>query len=352
MGGALCAGGAVFAGGGGVSAGEVFAVGFSRWKRGPLRLCLAGRRVRFVAGWEAVPAGAMVVVWGMGAVPEGWAGAVLRVEDGFLRSVGLGAELVRPLSWVVDGRGMYFDASRPSDLEVVLMETAFSSALLARARALRAAIVAGGVTKYNVGRGRWQRPAGVGRVILVPGQVESDASLVYGAPGVCTNAELLAAVRAGNPGAFVVYKPHPDVVAGLRAAGSVVQGADAVVTDVAMGALLSAVDEVHCMTSLAGFEALLRGKRVVCYGQPFYAGWGLTCDVVPVVRRSRRLTLDELVAGALIVFPRYMNRAGTALVSPEAALAELVAWRGRPAWWRWGGEGLWRAVLRCVVGVR
>ena len=70
-----------------------------------------------------------------------------------------------------------------------------------------------------------------------------------------------------------------------------------------MGELLAAVDEVHVLTSLAGFEALQRGKRVVTYGQPFYAGWGLTEDIYPVDRRTRRLSLDELVAGALIVYP-------------------------------------------------
>jgi capsular polysaccharide export protein len=37
-------------------------------------------------------------------------------------------------------------------------------------------------------------------------------------------------------------------------------------------------DELHTMTSLSGFEALMHGKRVFCYGMPFYAGWGLTQD--------------------------------------------------------------------------
>ncbi|MBK8579299.1 MAG: hypothetical protein IPN78_14060, partial [Candidatus Accumulibacter sp.] len=77
-------------------------------------------------------------------------------------------------------------------------------------------------------------------------------------------------------------------------------------------------------TSLTGFEALLRGKSVTCYGQPFYSGWGLTVDVVPNPRRVRRLLLDELVAGALIEYPVYLSRQGVDLITPEQALDELL----------------------------
>jgi capsular polysaccharide export protein len=193
-------------------------------------------------------------------------------------------------------------------------------------------------------------------VVLVPGQVESDASLRYGAPGLRSNMDLLRAARAANPDAHLVYKPHPDVLAGLRAAGEGEAQApawcDEQVADAAMGELLGAVDEVHVLTSLAGFEALLRGKAVTCYGQPFYAGWGLTADRLPPPRRARRLSLDELVAGALILYPRYMSRAGGRPITPEQALDELLAWRaGEPGgapWWR----RLFRLVLRQVVGVR
>lgn len=336
----------------------VYALGFSRWKRRPLRLCLPQNEVRFISRFDHVPDGAVLVVWGMRPVPEADERgiSVVRVEDGFLRSVGLGADLIRPLSWVVDRRGIYFDARQPSDLEMLLAETVFSNELLQRAAALRERIVEEGLTKYNVGAARWRRPAGLARVILVPGQVESDASIVCGAPGINTNLGLLQAVRMANPDAYVMYKPHPDVVAGLRARGQgeddAARWCDAVVVDAPMGALLAEVDEVHCLTSLAGFEALLRGKRVVCYGQPFYAGWGLTEDKQPLARRTRRLMLDELVAGALILYPRYMSRKRHALITPEEALDELVEWRtrngGRTPWWR----KVFRAVLRRVVGVR
>jgi capsular polysaccharide export protein len=87
------------------------------------------------------------------------------------------------------------------------------------------------------------------------------------------------------------------------------------------------VDDVHCLTSLAGFEALLRGLPVTCHGLPFYAGWGLTRDLHASPRRTRRLALDELVAGALILYPTYVSRTTGHFTTPERALAELVAWR-------------------------
>jgi capsular polysaccharide export protein len=265
------------------------------------------------------------------------------VEDGFLRSVGLGAELVQPLSWVFDDVGIYYDATRPSRLEKLLQETAFDDALLVRAAALRAAIVVSGITKYNLGGSAWQRPATAGPVILVPGQVESDASIQWGAPAVKTNLGLLRAVRAARPDAWLVYKPHPDVLSGVRKPGRDEHHAaavcDEVVTTAPVHALIAAVDEVHVLTSLAGFEALLRDKPVTCWGQPFYAGWGLTRDCVPVVRRTRRLALDELVAATLILYPDYVSRRSGVYTTPERALAELRAWRDEAP------EGGWRRGL-------
>jgi capsular polysaccharide export protein len=331
---------------------------FSFWKRRAVRLCFPGIQVKFVFDASQVPQGAFLAVWGMTPVPTQLAGefTVARLEDGFLRSVGLGADLIQPLSWVVDRQGIYYDATRPSDLEHLLASSVFAAPLLERAALLRERIVSAGLTKYNVGSTRWQRPLRAEKVILVPGQVESDNSLKYGAPGLRTNINLLKAVRQSNPDAYIVYKPHPDVVARLRAGGAGEDTArgwcDEWVSDVSMPDLLRETDEVHVLTSLAGFEALMRGKAVTCYGQPFYSGWGLTADIVPQRRRGRRLTLDELVAGALIEYPLYFSRKGDRLVSPEQAIDELIAWRAREGvtvpWWR----ELCRIALRRIVGVR
>jgi capsular polysaccharide export protein len=334
---------------------EVEALGFSLRKRKHVRRFLPECSVRFLPNRQTPSNGAAILLWGSReAGPLGDSSRrILRMEDGFLRSVGLGADLTAPMSWVIDSCGIYYDASQPSDLERLLQQHRFDDALMTRAAALRESLVTSGITKYNVGRNVWVRPATARRVVLVPGQVEQDASIKYGSPVIHRNCDLLAAVRAACPEAYIVYKPHPDVVSGLRRAGkgetSASRWYDEIVEDVDMGFLLDEVDEVHTLTSLTGFEALLRGRRVVTYGQPFYAGWGLTEDRVPVQRRTRRLSVDALVAGALLLYPRYLSRRTGELITAEAALEELLAWRAESGDWARRLKNPTRAPVRRVL---
>jgi capsular polysaccharide export protein len=313
------------------------AVGIPARKWRHVRRFFQGSRVVFENSPKRIPSGSTILRWGKKTldISVDAQNQALTLEDGFIRSVGLGAGFATPLSWVADTRGIYFDATVPSDLEHILATEFFSKPLLERAAKLREAVVTAGVTKYNVGSGKWSPPVNGKTTILVAGQVESDASIRYGAPGIKTNMELLRAVREGNPEAHVVYKPHPDVVAGLRlrgeGEGEARRWSEEVVVDVPMGRLLEAVDEVHVLTSLAGFEALLRGKPVTTHGCPFYAGWGLTRDFCePIARRGRLLKLDELVAAALILYPVYVSRVSKAYTTPERALWELRNWDSLP----------------------
>jgi len=307
-----------------------YAFGFSPWKRRIVRRFVTGR-LRFVYWGRQIPPHAEVLIWGTRPAPLHAPASIhlTRLEDGFIRSVGLGADLIPPLSWVLDRTGMYYDATRPSDLENLLNDADFDHTVLTRAEQLRNALVSSGLTKYNVGTTPWQRPQNSRPVLLVVGQVESDASIRLGGIDIKSNQALLETVRKANPKAYVIYKPHPDVVAGLRKQGRLDASGlcDEVVTDVGMHTLIQEVDEVHVITSLAGFEALLRDKPVYCYGQPFYAGWGLTKDRHPHPRRTKTRSLQELIAASLILYPRYVSRKTHQQISPEAALAELVAWR-------------------------
>lgn len=340
----------------------VHALGFSWRKRPLLKQFIGSSEIRFIGSVDDVPDGATVAVWASGPYGTGCTDAALHnprktrfnrlfVEDGFLRSVGLGADLMRPLSWVIDRRGIYYDASRPSDLEHLLQAAEFDVETVHRAARLRGNLVTSGLTKYNVGTQVWSRPAQAGqrRVVLVPGQVETDASIRYGATGIKTNLDLLKAARQAHPEGWLIYKPHPDVVAGLRGTGvhedQADRHCDELVTGVSMGALLDAVDIVHVMTSLAGFEALLRGKQVVCHGAPFYAGWGLTQDALKIARRARTLNINQLVAGVLLQYPTYVSRITGEICPAEQALAELQAWRSEEP----GGLPVWRKILRPLV---
>jgi capsular polysaccharide export protein len=325
-------------------------LGMSFWKRRQVRHFLrssAGTPVfgrtqnAAITGARRRP-GSSIAVWASRA-PAGLAEAaeesgipLIRVEDGFIRSVGLGSDFIPAASLVLDSRGMHFDPRVRSDLERLLAETEFDATLIERARDLIARLVALGITKYNVGDTDLaiELPAGRQR-ILVPGQVEDDLSVRLGGEGITRNLDLLARVRTANPDAFILYKPHPDVEAGHRegkiADAVATNFADIVIRDISTAVVLAEIDELHTLTSLAGFEALLRGRRVVVYGRPFYAGWGLTVDLAGIDRR-RRLTLEELVAGALILYPRYLDPVTRLPCKPELVIERLA----NPELWRPG----------------
>ncbi|MEO1638509.1 MAG: capsular polysaccharide biosynthesis protein [Pseudomonadota bacterium] len=309
---------------------HITAIGFSRWKRGFVKTFLQGSTVRFRSAAHPGDTAEGVLVWGSKQAPKTAKDTtILRAEDGFLRSSGLGADLVRPLSLVIDDLGIYYDATRPSRLERILQDSTLDAAAVQRAQDLRKKITALDLTKYNLGQESWTRPANRDGVLLVVGQVETDASIRYGSPDLQSNMALLARVRQENPGAYIVYKPHPDVLAGLRAkdreAERVAELADEILTaPVGLGQLLGQVDAVHTMTSLLGFEALMRGAKVICHGLPFYAGWGLTEDRLHYPRRTRKLSLDELTHGTLIAYPRYYDYDSDCFIQPEQAVQHLA----------------------------
>ncbi|MEJ8673535.1 capsular polysaccharide biosynthesis protein [Chromobacterium amazonense] len=319
------------------SRGTLWCVGMSLWKRAVVWpfLKTPDNHVRFVRRLPtSMPSDSLVVGWGLRAPLREQAQSrglpVLAMEDGFLRSVGLGSNLQPPLSLVVDGGGLYYDYQSDSDLQALLNQARPDADDCARAARLRQRLVTGRISKYNVGSAfRLPNAAAGKKVLLVPGQVEDDASIRTGSPDIRDNLALLQATRHGNPQAWIVYKPHPDVIAGNRngavPADTLAALADQVAIDADIADCLRVSDEVHTMTSLAGFEALLQGKTVHCYGAPFYAGWGLTQDHIALPRRRRRLSLDELVHGVLIAYPRYVLPGSLGFSRAEAVVDFLEA---------------------------
>jgi capsular polysaccharide export protein len=291
------------------------------WKRKPLQQVF-GRYLKMRFG-DAATDERRLMVWAGKATPE--MGDVVRVEDGFLRSRGLGAELIPPLSLVTDTSGIYYDPTSPSDLEQLIADSpSLSNAARDRAKTVIRAVTASKLSKYNLQRDTPQLPDG--HRILVPGQVEDDASIRLGTLDVTTNRDLLLAARDARPDAVILYKPHPDVEAGLRD-GDVADAteiADMVVQNGDPIALIDAVREVWTMTSLLGFEALLRGVPVTCLGQPFYSGWGLTTDRHPHPRRTARPDLTALAHAALIDYPRYFDPK-SGLACPVEVIIERLA---------------------------
>ena len=303
------------------------ASGMRLWKRKPLQHFFGAHRPVVFADdpAKARRTERPWMVWA-GKAQVGHADAT-QIEDGFVRSRGLGAELVPPLSLVCDDLGIYYDPNRPSRLEKwIETRVSLRPEQQARARALIDALIKGALSKYNLERTTPDLDGlGTGRRILVPGQVEDDASIRTGTDVISTNFALLQAARTAHPDAVILYKPHPDVEAGLRTGmidASTV--ADRVLDRCDPISLLNNVDEVWTMTSLLGFEALLRGIPVVTLGAPFYAGWGLTDDRGDVPPRRRTdVSLDGLVHAALIDYPRYLDPI-TGLSCPVEVVVERL----------------------------
>lgn len=274
---------------------------------------------------EAAAGGGFAVAWTSRLEPQLEAKCsekgvdLIRIEDGFVRSVGLGAGWVSALSLAVDRRGIHYDARRPSDLEHLLKTATLSDDACRQGAAIREQLVALRLSKYNLPASRETKPIHCARpIVLVPGQVADDASIrtlvcdhLDPVHGGNINLQLLRAVRQRHPKAFIVFKPHPDVTSGLRSGavdrGEMLRLADLVADDQDVISVIEACDHVETISSLTGFEALLRGRTVTVHGLPFYAGWGLTEDLTPARRRGRRRTLDELVFLAMNVYTRHVD---------------------------------------------
>ncbi|GAA4186875.1 capsular polysaccharide biosynthesis protein [Shinella granuli] len=291
------------------------------------------------------------------------------IEDGFLRSNRPNAARTPPLSLALDSRRPYFDSRGPSDLEVLLETHDFSAdpQLLERARAGIRLIVEGGLSKYNMASsltlsgllGPKTQPR-----VLVIGQVEDDASIQYGCDQAITNNDLVRIAAEENPGAEIIYKPHPDVLNGVREAQSnpadVEHLCRVLRENVPLAQSFETIDKAYAITSLGGFEALLRNIPLTVLGCPFYAGWGLTDDRQSNARRTRRRTVEEIFAAAYLLYPRYFEPKTGESYSFEQAVDWLKARLRDPerykyefdidipvVWQPWGPFGLlgWRHLL-------
>lgn len=308
---------------------RLYLVGFSLWKRAFMQAFChhLAEELRFVRKPpKRLTGDEQVLVWGS-RHPD--LTSAIRVEDGFIRSRGLGSNLCRPSSLSIDPVGIYFDCRTPSGLEQLLNYQQLTEQEVMRGQALLDLLKRHGVSKYNVGTVQPFTPPTDGRTrVLVVGQVDGDASILTGSPTIRSNEQLLWAVRAAKPEAHIIYKPHPDVVAGNRAgaisAACLAECVDSQVLDIGLTSLYPHVDELHTMTSLSGFEALVQGVKVTTWGQPFYSGWGLTTDAHPPARRQRNLPLAALVYLTLVAYPLYIDWQTGLWISPEQLIRQLA----------------------------
>ena len=272
------------------------------------------------------------LIWGMksSVLPKG-SHSIFRMEDGFIRSVGLGADLRRPSSLVLDDEGIYYNGKQASRLETLLNNCNLTEYDLQRATNLKERLIDSAVTKYNVDTASdtsgFREKAGQKEIILVTGQFQQDLSMEFGAVDIKDNLSLLKVVRSEFPKAYIIFKEHPDVYSGVRPGRlndkDVMNYADEYLTDTSLLSLFMVVDRVCTICSLSGFEALCRGVKVNTYGLPFYGGWGLTSDRHEFPRRKKLRSIEELAFISLVLYARYINWNTRKLTTPEYIISAI-----------------------------
>ena len=257
------------------------------------------------------------------------------IEDGWIRSIRPGDNEL-PRSLILDRTGIYYDAGTPSDLERLIADNAADTDAEVRLRAERgiARLRRDAISKYNDGPMLGAPALGLAprdgrRRVLVVDQTYGDASIAAGMADAASFIRMLAAARAENPGAEIVVKIHPEVVTGskpgyLAELSAGLHGVRVIAVPVNPWSLLEIVDHVYVVTSQLGFEALMAGRPVSCFGAPFYAGWGLTDDRIAVPRRTARPTLAQMFSAAYLDYTAYIDTRSGQRISFEAALDQLV----------------------------
>ena len=234
------------------------------------------------------------------------------IEDGFLRSVDL--PYAEPgVSMLLDDVSIYYDARSPSRLELMLNSNQVPSVVeLERAKNVMSRIRELKITKYNlapiyvpsIGSGKRKK-------ILVIDQAYQDFSIPFGLASDESFQEMLEAAKNEHPDKDIIVKTHPEAFRGGRKGYFTSLKKDKNIipfTDpICPYSLIEIVDEVYCVTTQMGFEALMCGKKVHCFGMPFYGGWGVTEDRINCPRRIRKRSVEEIFHFAYIVYSRYMN---------------------------------------------
>ncbi len=236
------------------------------------------------------------------------------IEDGFIRSLGLGINDSPSFSIVEDDIGIYYDATAPSRLENILNSYDFASdkKLMQNTKKAIDLIKKYHISKYNnavdVPHTYFQNKE---KKVLVIAQTAGDASLEYGMLNNYTTDNMINAAIEENPNAKVYLKIHPDVLSGKRKSDIDIVAArkKSIVIEENFNpiSLLKHFNKVYTKTSGMGFEALLCGCECVCFGMPFYAGWGITDDRSTCSRRKAKRTVKEVFAAAYILYTRYYN---------------------------------------------
>lgn len=256
-----------------------------------------------IAGWGHKPS-----AWKARQKAKDWNLPYWALEEGFIRSV---SPTDKPMSLIIDTVGIYYDATCPSLIENMLNELRVDEHTLKRAEKILEDIKRLKISKYNDGKevqegmfnGRKER-------ILIVDQTYGDMSVILGLADEKSFRNMMEFALDNFPNSEIYIKVHPRVIAGEKKGylykGKIPKYIKIIKENYKPLSLLEYFDVVLTVSSQLGFESLFYGKKVYTFGMPFYAGWGLTEDLLKNSRRRRRRTLIEILAIAYILYPTYV----------------------------------------------
>ena len=279
-------------------------------------------------GWGRKPSGQQAV-----ELASKFKGKFKLLEDGFIRSVGLGVDGAKLLSVVEDDFGIYYDATQPSRLEYILATSEFSAKIICEARWCIDFIISNHICKYNnapdittaqVQKYELQNNSN----ILIIAQTHGDASLEYGLANQFSTLDMINAAINENLNSNILLKIHPDVLSGKKKSDIDIANLPSQIKIISENinpiSLLKHITKVYTKTSAMGFEALMCGCECVCFGVPFYAGWGLSDDRAQIPsRRNKKLSLEQLFAGAYLLYAKYIDPYSGAPTTLKRALPQI-----------------------------
>lgn len=312
---------------------------------------LSGAKPFKLASWKAEPD--LYAGWGhkptaakVRQIARDCGKPYIAFEDGFLRSV-LPGDAELPLGMIMDRTGIYYDASRPSDLEACINRRRCFGSDPSVTRTIELLRMSR-LSKYNYAvidslAGLGLRSADRRDRVLVIDQTAGDASILGAGAGSDTFDWMLKTAVSENPEADILLRVHPETMLGRKAGNFSAERLKCLVEqDAALGRVLSegrlrltpepinpwglleGCAKVYCVSSQLGFEALLAGCEVHCFGMPFYGGWGITRDrMVPAPPRRGPATLEAVFAGTYIDYSYYVDHSSKSLLHIDEAIELL-----------------------------
>lgn len=317
---------------------DVYCFGVRHWTRANIKPFLhsSHNRIVFVKSVSAakqvgIKLGDRVAIWGT-RKPDRLEELIaitgqqpIKLENGFLESLGFESKSAQPTSLLLDTKASYSACAELSTLDSILQNTNFTSQQIKKSASIRHKITAARKSRLVLKTDAVTNQI----IILIPGQIESEESAILTSNNITTNLALIHSVREYNPDAYLIYKPHPQVANGSALGkvhpDTVLKYCDQYVDLSDIPTCLETVDEVHTMTSMVGFEALIKGIPVTTYGRPFYSGWNLTTDLSTQLTFRKNLSIDELIAGALLVYPRYYDWDSGSFTDCESVIDKFTA---------------------------